>query len=114
MPLNIIQTEKKPPLRGEVVLVAVVLFTLALMLLAATKIVWDKRQDELTARPYCGKVVLTFRTDAGYKTHPMVFVVIYSPRLGRNLCVRTNWTTYVNSPVGSTQCFTLTKSELNQ
>lgn len=63
---------------------------------------------------YCGNVVQTFRTDAGYKSSPEAHVIFYCDSLKRNVDVEVTWNCYANSQVGKRICFQLYETDLNK
>lgn len=70
--------------------------------------------DEFTEKNYCGTVVKTFRTDAGYKSMPEAHVVFHSDSLNKNIDVQVTWNTFANVEEGDPICFKLKGRDLKK
>ena len=91
-------------------------FTLTVMsLIILTSIVYlinEIRDNENSRRLYCGKVVQSFISNAGYDRYDKPYVVFYSDSLKKNIAVQTSWQTFVNKKPGDTICFNLSNKDL--
>lgn len=63
---------------------------------------------------YCGIIVKTYMTNAGYKVQPTRHVVFYNNKLKRNIDVQVNNQTFVNVVEQQNVCFNLNKHQLNE
>lgn len=63
---------------------------------------------------YCGKVVKTYITPAGYKVYPERRVVFYCDSLKRNIDVKVTVQQFANTNIGEIICFELDERQLEE